>query len=357
MIMSTGSEGLEEYEGSVKKKRLILLIMTVAIVLGAAVSVSIGSTRIPLKEVFAGLVNRSDDITNFIIWNHRMPRVVSAIIIGAGLSVAGCVMQNNLRNPLASPSTLGISHAAVFGANFAIIFLGAGVSANLTQSVLINNPYAVTLIAFILAMVTTFIIIVLSKLKNFSPAAIVLAGVALGSIFTAGTTIVQYFADDTSLATAVFWSFGDLSRIAWREVIVVAATVIVCSIFFYAMRWNYNALSNGTEVAKSLGVDVDKLIGFGLLLTSLITALSVSFVGLIGFIGLLGPQIMRRIVGDDHRFLIPSSMLAGALILLAADAVARTIIAPVILPVGAITSLLGGPMFLYLLFRGGKTKW
>lgn len=355
--MSDDSEGLKEYEASANKKRLVLIIMTAAIFIAAAVSISIGSTRIPLGDVFSGLLKRSDEITNFIIWEHRMPRVISAIVIGAGLSVAGCVMQNNLKNPLASPSTLGISGAAVFGANFAIIILGAGVATNLTQAVAINNPYAVTLIAFAMAMLATVVIITLSKLKNFSPAAIILAGVALGSIFAAGTTIIQYFSNDTSLATAVFWSFGDLSRIAWREVIVVAATVTTCSIFFYAMRWNYNALANGTEVAKSLGVSVDKLIGVGLLLTSLITALAVSFVGLIGFIGLLGPQIMRRIVGDDHRFLIPGSILAGSLILLAADAVARTIIAPVILPVGAVTALLGGPMFLYLLFRGGKTKW
>lgn len=346
---------LDNYDKRIRKKRLILVVMGLLVLVGIAVSVSVGSSRIPLSEVVSGLFGKASDRTNAIIWNMRMPRTVSAVVIGSGLAVAGCVMQNNLKNPLAAPSTLGISHAAVFGANFAIIGLGAGSTA--ANAIAINNPYIVTMMAFGMAMVTTVIIILLSKLKNFSPGAIVLAGVALGSIFTAGTTIIQFFSDDTSLATAVFWSFGDLNRIYWNEVLIVTVTVAICSLFFYAMRWNYNALSNGTEVAKSLGVSVDKLIGVGLLLAALIAAMSVSFVGLIGFIGLLGPQIMRRVVGEDYRFLIPGSMLAGALILLAADIVARTIISPIVLPVGAITSILGGPMFLYLLFRGGKTKW
>lgn len=353
--MPDSADGINSYEKRIQKKRLVLVIMGALVIVFMALSVSVGSTRIPLSEVFAGFLGKADGSINSIIWSMRMPRTIAAVVIGAGLAVAGCVMQNNLKNPLAAPSTLGISNAAVFGANFAIIVLGAGSAA--ANKIAIDNPYIVTMMAFGMAMATTVIIIILSKMKNFSPAAIVLAGVALGSIFTAGTTIIQYFSNDASLATAVFWSFGNLERIYWDEVLMVTITVAICSLFFYAMRWNYNALSNGTEVAKSLGVSVDKLIGLGLLLASLITAMSVSFVGLIGFIGLLGPQIMRRIVGEDYRFLIPGSMLAGALVLLASDIVARTVISPIVLPVGAITAILGGPMFLYLLFRGGKTKW
>lgn len=352
------SEDIGEYEVHVRRKHLIVLGLSVSAVIAAILSLTIGSTYMSISEVIDGLLGTGSVTSSVKVWEHRMPRVLAAVIAGAGLGVAGCVMQNNLKNPLADPSTLGISSAAVFGANLAIIVFGAGASSgHKTADFIINNPYAVTLMAFIMAMITTFLILALSKKREFSPAAVILAGVAIGSIFAAGTTILQYFSTDTALATAIFWSFGDLSKINWNELGILAAVVSGASVFFYLMRWNYNALSNGDELAKSLGVNVDKLILVGLLLTCLIAAVGVSFLGMIGFIGLIAPQIMRRIVGDDHRFLIPASLAAGALLLLVSDTVARTIMSPMIIPVGAITSLLGGPMFLYILSRKGDRKW
>ena len=158
------------------------------------------------------------------------------------------------------------------------------------------------------------------------------------------------------IAAAVFWTFGDLGRVSWRENGLMAAVVGGAIVYFLFMRWNYNAMANGEELAKSLGVKTSRVRFWGLLVSSLLTAVSVSFMGMIGFIGLIAPQIMKRLIGSDHRFLIPASALMGAVVLLAADTVARTVISPVVLPVGAVTSLLGAPLFFYMLLKGKRVK-
>lgn len=347
--------GIESYKAHIKRKKMTLVILTVLMLFLILISVNAGAAKLNPWKVFKTIISFTDEKASIVIWRIRMPRVIAAVIAGAGLSVSGCVMQNNLKNPLASPSTLGVASAATFGANLAIIVFGAGTFMNTAgDSVAINNPYIVTLCAFICSMGATMIILSLAKLRSFSPQAIVLAGVALSSLFGAGTTIIQYFAPDIKIAAAIFWTFGDLGRISWKEVFILSVVVLGSLIYFSFKRWDYNALANGEETARSLGVNTERTRFFGLLVSSLITSVSVSFLGMIGFIGLIGPQIMLRIVDSDYRFLIPSSALLGAVILLIADTAARTIISPVVLPVGALTSLLGGPMFLYLLMRGDK---
>jgi iron complex transport system permease protein len=292
-----------------------------------------------------------------VIWNIRLPRVLAGIIAGAGLSAAGCVMQNNLKNPLASPFTLGISNAAAFGANIAIIGFGAGsIQSTSTDAVIINNPYLVTISAFAWSMAAALTILLLARFRGFSPESMILAGVAIGSLFSAATILIQYFAQDMQIAAVVFWTFGDLGRASWKEVIIMAVAVGLAVIYFMLKRWDYNALGSGEETAKGLGVNVERVRLGGMFVSSLITAVAVSFLGIIGFIGLVGPQIMRRIIGGDHRFLVPASVLMGSLLLLVSDTVARTIISPVVLPVGAITSFLGAPLFLYLLARGYQQR-
>lgn len=348
-------ENLKSYQSHIKRKKMTLAVLTVLMFFMVLISINAGAAKLDPWQVFKTIIGFTDEKSSIVIWRIRMPRVVAAVISGAGLSVAGCVMQNNLKNPLASPSTLGVASAATFGANLAIIVFGAGTAMNTAgDSVAINNPYLVTICAFICSMGATMIILSLAKLRSFSPQAIVLAGVALSSLFGAGTTLIQYFAPDVKIAAAIFWTFGDLGRVSWKEVLILSVVVIASIIYFSFKRWDYNALANGEETARSLGVNTERIRFWGLLVSSLITAVSVSFLGMIGFIGLIGPQIMVRIVGADYRFLIPSSALLGAVILLIADTAARTIISPVVLPVGALTSLLGGPMFLYLLMRGDK---
>jgi iron complex transport system permease protein len=351
------STKLNYYTQYIKRKWLILLFLVLAVFVMAVVSVNAGSSSINVWEVIKTFLGMGSEKATLIIWQIRLPRIITAIIAGAGLSVAGCVMQNNLKNPLASPDTLGVSAGAAFGANLAIIVLGAGTVMNTAgDAVAINNPYLVTICAFICSMGAAMIILALGKIRGFTPEAIVLAGVALGSLFMAGTTLIQYFAPDIKIAAAIFWTFGDLGRISWHEAFIIIAIVFLSAIYFISKRWDYNAMDNGEETAKSLGVRTERTRFLGMLISSLITAVTVSFVGMIGFIGLISPHMMRRVVGTDHRFLIPASILAGAVVLLISDTLARTVIKPVVLPVGAITSLLGAPLFIYLLMKGMKER-
>ena len=337
---------------SARKTRLILALAGVTLLL-AVVAINAGAAQTHPWQVLRALLGLESGASNVVIWNIRLPRVIAGIVAGVGLAVAGCVMQTCLRNPLASPSTLGISNAAAFGANPAIIFFGAGaIHSNTHDAVFISNPYSVTVFAFIFSVLAMALILLLARLRGFSPESVVLAGVAFGSLFTAASTLVQYFAEDVQVAAMVFWTFGDLGRVAWQEVAMLSVVTAAALIYFMLHRWNYNAIESGEDAAKGLGVHVEQIRFRSMLAASLITATAVAFMGIIGFIGLIAPQMMRRILGVDHRFLIPASAVTGAALLLCADTVARTLISPVVLPVGAITSFFGAPLFLFILAKG-----
>ncbi|QYZ78183.1 iron ABC transporter permease [Methanofollis formosanus] len=308
-----------------------------------------GLFNLSLPNVFAGQVPQMEDS---IIWNIRLPQALAGIVAGLGLSVAGLAMQSILRNPLASPYTLGTSHAAAFGAAFSVMILGAGTMQSTGTSVNISNPLLTTVSAFVFALLATIVILAISKMRQTSPEVMVLAGVALGSLAVAGTMFLQYFADDNQLAAMVFWTFGDLGRASWNELPIIAVPVALAAVYFYLNSWNYNAIDAGDETAKGLGVNVERIRLVGMLLASMVVAIVVAFLGVIGFVGLVCPHMVRRVIGDDHRFLIPGACVAGAVLLLAADTVARIMLAPHILPVAILTAFMGAPVFLYLLVRG-----
>jgi iron complex transport system permease protein len=334
-------------------KRLVIVGLSLLTAVLALVAINAGAANTNPLQVLRTLLGLEVGTTNIVIWNIRLPRVLSGVIAGAGLAIAGAVMQTNLRNPLASPSTLGISNAAAFGANLAIVFFGAGtIHSNVNDAVFISNPYTVTFSAFVFSMLAMFLILTLARLRGFSPESVVLAGVAFGSLFSAASTLVQYFAQDVQVAAMVFWTFGDLGRVSWKEVMILTILILGSYLYFLFHRWDYNALDSGEDVARSLGVNVDHIRFRSMVAASLITAVSVSFMGIIGFIGLIAPHMMRRVLGVDHRFLIPASAVTGSALLLLSDTVARTLISPVVLPVGAITSFFGAPLFLYLLMKG-----
>lgn len=294
--------------------------------------------------------------TQAIVWSIRLPQALAAILAGAALSSSGAVMQSVLRNPLGSPFTLGVTHAAAFGAAISVMLLGSGTMHSTGgDAVVISNPYATTLAAFIMSMVATFIVLGVSRLRSASPEAMVLTGVALGSLFTAGTMFLQYFADDVQLAAMVFWTFGDTARADWGELAVIAGVSAPVLIFFLANRWNYNAIDAGDETAKGLGVRVERVRILGMLAAALITSVVTAFLGVIGFVGLVCPHMVRRFTGDDHRFLLPGSALFGGLLLLTADTVARLVLAPHALPVSVLTAFIGAPMFLWLIMRGRQS--
>lgn len=322
---------------------LVLLIVTML------VSLCAGSYSTPLGEIIRGVFGQaSDNKINIIIQNNRLPRILTAIAAGAGLGVSGCVLQAILRNPLASASTLGVSQGASFGAAFAIIVLHLGVSGGFSLGI--------PLCAFVGSMAVALVILGLSRLKQVSAEGIILAGVAISAMFTGATTLIQYFADEIELATLVFWTFGDLGGTSWQDIQILGIVVTVTSAYFILHRWDYNALLSGADTAMSLGINVRRLTMVNMIICCFTASTVVSYIGLISYIGLVAPHIVRLVVGNNHVYLIPGSMLAGAILLLLGDLVSRLVLSPVILPIGAITSLLGGPLFLYLLFKGGKKR-
>lgn len=347
----------EQYNVAKAKKIAIILILLALVFLFFVVSVFVGSGTLSFKEVFLAIFNKGSETARLIVRRIRFPRVIAALIAGGGLAVSGLVMQTVLKNPLASPTTLGVSNAAVFGANFAIIVVGAGAFHSTHGSWLsISNPYLVSTFSFLSAIIAAGSILLLARLKNLNASAIVLAGVAVSAIFQAGTTLIQYFASDTQVASAVYWTFGDLGRASYKTDLIMFIVVAVSTLFFFFKRWDFSAMSGGIAYAKTLGVNTRFMTITSLLLASLITSVTVSFLGIIGFVGLTAPQFMKRIVGDDYRYLLPSSFLAGALLLLISDILGRLPIFGTSVPVGVVTSLIGGPVFLAILLRRKKNE-
>jgi iron complex transport system permease protein len=353
MHLNDGEVPAEYLKYTGRKISLILTGIALLFVL-LVYSISVGAVGIPPLEVLQTLIGQhASPQWQTIIWNIRLPQALTGIVAGAGLAVAGVAMQSILRNPLGSPYTLGISNAAAFGAAFSVIVLGTGtMHSSGADAIVLNNPYITTIVAFVFCLVATAIILAISKLRGASPEVMVLAGIAIGSLFTAGTMFLQYFADDVQLAAVVFWTFGDVGRADWGELIFMAVVTAACSIYFLYNSWNYNAIDAGDETAKGLGVNVERIRLVGMVVSSFLSAVIISFLGVIGFVGLVCPHMTRRLIGDDHRFLIPGTIVTGALLLLAADTAARLILAPHILPVAILMAFLGAPVFIYLLLRG-----
>lgn len=311
----------DSYRLFLRRKRLVTLVLLAAVLAAALLSLTTGSAGLSLVELADTLAGGGTAQSRAIVFHVRLPRITVAIVVGAAL---------------------------------AIIALDAGAqnAANAGTAVTISSPGTVTLCAFLGGLATTAVILILCRLRSASPSSMILAGVALSSLFSGATTLLQYFADDVQLSTVVYWTFGDLGRPGWSEIRLMYAVTLAALVYFLWNRWNYNALSSGVQTAKSLGVSVDLLSYISMGLCTLIASVAVAFVGIVSFVGLIAPHIVRRFVGSDYRFLLPCSALAGSTLLLLGDLAAKVILPPAILPIGAITSLLGAPLFLLLIFRG-----
>jgi len=351
-LEESSENGVEEFTRYIRRKGLVILLLFAVTVILFIVGMVIGGMTLSAGDVVSSLIHPGDSQASLIIWSVRLPRVLAALIAGAGLAAAGVVMQSVLRNPLSSPYTLGISHAAGFGAAFAITVLGAGTLSHMVaDAVTIRDPYIITTCAFAGSMIATGILLLVTRYRSSRPEIIILLGVALAALFTAGTTFLQFFSSSDQIAAIVFWTFGDVGRATWGDLALIALVVIPSIGYFILRRWDYNVIDAGDDTATSLGVNVGRARTAGMFLGSLITAVIVSFMGIIGFIGLLGPHMMRAVVGSDHRFLLPASCLMGSILLLAADQVARLIIAPAVLPVGVLTAFIGAPLFVWLILK------
>lgn len=333
-----------------------LALLTAVLAVGA---LFVGSSRMSLGEALGALLGKGSAAQTRIIWNIRIPRVLAAVIAGAGLSVSGLIMQTALNNAMAAPSTLGVSNAAVFGANLSIIVFAGGYlsTGNNVQSFMAGaNPFSTSVMAFLFAAASVLLLLALCTVRGFSPSVVVLAGIAIGSVWTAATTIVQFYATDVGLSAAVIWNFGDLGRATYRTDAIMAAVVAGGLVFFRLFAWQFNALLSGEAAARTMGIHVEALRFAALLTASVITAVCVAFLGVIGFVGIICPHVVKRIFGQDHRVTVPLSGIAGMLLLLLADTASRSLGSGSALPVGAITSILGAPFFIAIIFSRKENR-
>jgi iron complex transport system permease protein len=349
---------LDSYAASVRAKSFVLFLLATVLLALAVIAIGLGRYGISIPDVIRSLLGSAEGATRVVVWNIRMPRITAAIVAGWALALSGTAIQCFLKNPLGSPSTLGISHGAAFGAAFAIVALHAGELHSLrsgpSPSITLHTVYSVTFFAFLGSMAATAIIVLLARIQKMSAEALILAGVALSSLFVSGTILLQYFASDTEIAAVVFWTFGDVARSSWQEIGITAVAAVLATLYFVRKRWDMNALATGDDSASALGVRVERerLLGMGA--AAALSAFVTAFHGVIAFLGLLAPHIARRLVGTDHRFLIPGSCLVGAILLLLADTAGRYVVGSGALPVGVITSFMGGPLFLYLLITNRR---
>lgn len=284
------------------------------------------------------------DAEQLIVWGIRLPQALMAVLVGAALGLAGAEMQTVLDNPLASPFTLGLSEAAAFGAALAIV-LGAVLPG--------MGDWAVTLNAFLFALGAALLLDLAARMLAMSAAGVVLFGIALVFSFNALLWLLQYLASAEALQAVVFWIMGSLARANWPKVGAMAAVLALGLPLALRDAWRMTALRLGEERAASFGVDVNRLRRGSLLRTALLAGTAVSFVGTIGFIGLVAPHIARKLCGEDHRFYLPASALVGALMLSLAAVVAKAILPGAALPVGIVTALVGVPFFLAIVLRRG----
>jgi len=281
---------------------------------------------------------------DILICDDRLPRVVCIIVAGASLAVGGCVMQSVVKNPLADPFTTGISSGAVLGVAFAMI-MGFTISNGGQMGVIIN--------AFVFGLIPTALMIVIARISNGSVVTIILVGTALSYIFASFTTVLMIGADETQMDQVFKWQVGSLAGMTWTSAYTMAAFFLICGTILILMSNKLNIMSAGDSEARSLGMNVERFRAFCMVILSLMTCAVISFTGIIGFLGLLCPHIVRLLVGSDNRAVIPVSAALGATILMFADLVSRNIAAD-IMPVGVVMSFIGGPLFLILLLRSKK---
>ena len=333
----------DDYRRFVWRRVLCLGGLTLAAMTALLVDIASGPSMLGLMDVFRGLLNPEgiDAGTRVIIEDIRLPYALMAVVVGACLGLAGAEMQTGLNNPLASPFTLGVGAAATLGASLVIAF---------NISVLgLAAHVLLPLSAFVFAAAASLLILVLSRTLGASVHAVVLFGIALLFGINAVVGLIQFMADAESVQQIVFWTMGSLARASLDKVAIVALVLALCLPFSLRNAWAMTLLRSGEEQARSLGIRVERMRLVVLMRVSLLTAAAMCFVGEIGFIGLVAPHIARLMLGEDHRFLLPGSALAGAVLLSLSSIASKLLVPGVVLPVGIVTALVGIPLFITLI--------
>ncbi|KFG97776.1 iron-siderophore ABC transporter permease [Burkholderia paludis] len=336
------------YAGLVRRRLLRLVLLALLALLCCAADLAVGPAHYPALDVLASLW-RADagDAVRVVVRDIRMPAALTALVVGASLSVAGVQMQTVLNNPLASPFTLGVSAAASFGAALGLVL---GVSVLPAAWV----PYAIPVNAFAVAMGAVLLIDRVTRWRGMSSELIVLLGTTLVFAFTALLQGLQYVAPDQALAAVVFWSMGSLARTDGIRVAIMAGALVLTFVAFMRNAWALTALRLGDARAGALGIPVARLRLRTIVLSSFLASVCVAFVGAIGFVGLIGPHVARMLVGEDQRFLLPAAALCGAALLSAASVASKVVLAGQTVPIGIVTSLVGVPLFFALIVRNGR---
>ena len=352
-------ERTAEYRRYVGKKVIFCIICLAVAIVAMGLAFVSGSYEIGFFESYQILWDHitgniaTDEIglmKDHVIWDLRFPRVLGGLFVGAGLAICGAVMQNSLKNPLADPYTTGISSGAGLGSSLAII-LGISVIPGL------YGESAIVVNAFVFALIPALVMIFFSVMKrNMSPESTILIGVAVMYVFSAMTTLIRVSATEEDLAEAYIWSVGTLGKTTWDNVFVMGAATAVGVVLFTAVSNMLNVLAMSDQSVTALGEKPKKLRLVLMLIVSMVTAVLVSFTGTIGFVGLVAPHVVRLLIGSDNRYLIPASACFGAMFLVCADCLAKEITTTG-LPVGVITALVGGPLFLFILIKMRKSAW
>ncbi|WP_313774122.1 iron ABC transporter permease [Enterobacter huaxiensis] len=320
---------------------LSLWLLAALLAVMTLMATGFGALRLPVSLLW----NHSDEALRQIWLNIRLPRVLLALAIGGSLALAGCVMQGLFRNPLADPGLLGISSGAALA-----VALWVVVPLSLPALVML---YAPMLTAFIGALAATFVIFLLSQQSGSSLSRLLLVGIAINALCGAAVGVLSWVSNDAQLRQLSLWGMGSLGQAQWSTLLAVVSLMIPTVLVIWRLASTLNLLQLGDEEAHYLGVDVAVVQRILLLCSALLVAAAVAVSGVIGFVGLVVPHLIRMWLGSDHRGAIPGSVLAGAFLLLVADTAARTLVAPAEMPVGLLTSILGAPWFLWLIFRRG----
>ena len=326
-----------EYSKGKKKKIILIVSLSIALFIASIVAITLGASSVNFNTVF-------QVFGDLFVHNDAITETQRQILAGIALSNAGLLMQGVFQNPLVSPYTLGVSNGASFGAALAIVFSSHFAFLNL-------GTYLLPVFAFISSVLTMILVYGIAKIAKNSFKTLILSGVAVGYLFSALVSLLKYVSDAKELPELVFWTMGGFSGINWTAIAIMAGACLLSFIIMMYFSWDLNVMTAGEESAISLGVNYKKIRMIAFVLSTLLTAVAVSFTGVIGFVGLIAPHVTRMIVGSDYRYMIPVSSLVGALLLLLSDTVGRNIIAPTQLPVGIITSVIGVPFFLYLIIR------
>lgn len=349
--VSTPDTAGARYRRLVRRRLWFIGAVAVFLVISIIVNVAWGPSSIPVPEVIRSLVSPGSTTAEVstIVWQLRLPVALMAVLVGAALSAAGADMQTILGNPLAEPFTLGISAAAAFGAAVAVV-LGVSVSPVTGELFIAGN-------AWVAAVIASGIVVFFSRLRSAGAETMILLGIALVFLFDGLMAFVQYISSPEATQEVVFWSMGSLARSSWTTVGILGAVLLVVLPFLAANNWKLTMLRMGDDRAAAAGINVNRVRITVLLAVSLLAATAVAFVGIVGFVGLIGPHVARMLVGEDHRFFLPASTLLGAALMSLTALVSQLIIPGAVVPIGIVTSVIGVPVFLFVIFSRRRQLW